>query len=142
MAKPRATMRKAFAYTLFFFAFLFTLAWMGGGYDAGMWLFSALVFGGVGWAILRGTRRDAEENEGAEKVHRQLAVLKLAEAEDGQLTVTEVAARLGWTLDVAQETMRSLEDGKRVTTTITDDGIMLYDFPELIHDPGRRTRLP
>lgn len=56
--------------------------------------------------------------------------------------MTEVAARLGWTLDVAQETMRSLEDGKRVTTTITDDGIMLYDFPELIHDPGRRTRLP
>jgi hypothetical protein len=114
---------------------------MGGGYGAGMWLFSALVFGGVGWAILRGMRRDAEVNEGAEKVHRQLAVLKLAEAEDGQLTVTEVAARLGWPLDVAQATMLSLEDGKRVTTTLTEDGIMLYDFPELIHDPGRRKHL-
>jgi uncharacterized membrane protein len=67
MAKPRGTLRKAFAYVLLFLAFLFTLAWMGGGYDAGMWLFSALVFGGVAWAILRGTRRDAEENEGAER---------------------------------------------------------------------------
>lgn len=141
MAKPRATLRKASAYILFFLAFLFMLAWMGGGYGAGRWLFSALVFGGVGWAILRSTRRDVEVNEGAEKVHRQLAVLKLAEAEDGQLTVTEVAARLGWPLDVAQATMLSLEDGKRVTTTLTDDGIMLYDFPELIHDPGRRKRL-
>ncbi len=141
MGKPRALGRRVTAYILFFLSFLFALVFVSEPSDQLPSLFSAAVAGGVAWLILRSIRRDLEVNEGAERVHRQLAVLRLAEAEDGQLTVTEIAAKLGWPLEVAQATMRSMEDGVRVTTTLTDEGVMLYDFPELIHDPGRRKRL-
>jgi hypothetical protein len=141
MGTPRALGRRVIAYILFFLSFLFALVFVSEPSDQLPSLFSAAVAGGVAWLILRSIRRDLEVNEGAERVHRQLAVLRLAEAEDGQLTVTEIAAKLGWPLEVAQATVRSMEDGVRVTTTLTDEGVMLYDFPELIHDPGRRKRL-
>ncbi|HEX2080051.1 MAG TPA: hypothetical protein VHG08_20195 [Longimicrobium sp.] len=140
MTKPRTAGRRALAYFLFFLAFLFALAFLGGGSDWHVSLFSCAVAATAAWLILRSVRRDLEGNQEAAHIQRQLAVLKLAEAEDGQLTVTEVAAKLGWSLDEAAATLRSLDDGVRVTTTLTDDGIMLYDFPELIHDPGRRNR--
>jgi hypothetical protein len=141
MSRPRTAGRRAFAYVMFFLAFLFALAFLGGDSEWPAALFSCAVAATVGWLMLRSVRRDLQENQEVARTHRQLAVLKLAEAEDGQLTVTEVAARLGWSLDDAAATLRSLDDGLRVTTTVTDEGIILYDFPELIHDPGRRKRL-
>ena len=141
MDKPRTAGRRAFAYFMFFLAFLFAVNLLAGGDGWLISLFCCAVAATVGTLVLRSVRRDLEENQEVALVHRQLAVLKLAEAEDGQLTVTEVAAKLGWSLDDAAATLRSLDDGLRVTTTLTDEGIILYDFPELIHDPGRRKRL-
>lgn len=141
MEKPRTAGRRAFAYFMFFLAFLFAIAFLAGGSGWLTSLFSCVVAATVGTLVLRSVRRDLEANHEETRIHRQLAVLKLAEAEDGQLTVTEVAARLGWSLEDAADTLRSLDDGLRVTTTLTDEGIILYDFPELIHDPGRRKRL-
>lgn len=132
-----ALLLRTVANILFFIAFLFGLASLNGRSEAGWLAFFGLASGSVGlairWLVKRGARKAAE----AARIQRQLAVLKLAEAEDGRLTVTEVAAKLGWTLKSAQAVLRALEDGVRVTTTTTDDGIMVYDFPELIYDPGR-----
>jgi hypothetical protein len=132
-----ALLLRTVALILFVIAFLFGLASLNGRSEAGWLAFFGIASGSVGlairWLVKRGARKAAE----AARIQRQLAVLKLAEAEDGRLTVTEVAARLGWTLRTAQGVLRALEDGVRVTTTTTDDGIMLYDFPELIYDPGR-----
>lgn len=133
--------KRIWAYVLFFIAFLYGIAFVDG---KGGWtvpLFSGLIAAGVAVLLLRSAWQDEERAAQVTVGERQLAVLKLAEAEDGQLTVTEVAARLGWSLDDAAATLRSLDDGVRVTTTLTDEGIILYDFPELIHDPGRRKRL-
>ena len=141
MEKPRTAGRRAFAYFMFFLAFLFAVNVLGGGDEWFVSLFCFAVAATVGTLVLRSVRRDLEENQEVKHIHRQLAVLKLAEAEDGQLTVTEVATKLGWSMEDAADTLRSLDDGVRVTTTLTDEGIILYDFPELIHDPGRRKRL-
>jgi hypothetical protein len=135
MEKPRTLGRRVFGYFFYFVSFLCCLAAIDGGSGRAGWLFTAAVAFGLGWLILRPVRRDP-------LAARQLAVLRLAAAEDGQLTVTEIAAKLGWTLEVAKATLVSMEDGVRVTTTFTDEGILLYNFPELIHDPGRRPALP
>lgn len=141
MTKPRTGGRRALAYFFFFLAFIFALAFLGGDSDWHIALFSTAVAATVGWLILRSVRRDLQGSKDALRVQRQLAVLRLAAAEDGQLTVTEVAAKLGWSMEDAADTLRSLDDGVRVTTTLTDEGIILYDFPEIIHDPERKNRL-
>lgn len=142
MAKRRGSRKKRiWAYILFFIAFIFGTAFIDGGSDWETSLFSALVAAGVATLLLRSAWQEEEKAAQVTRGDRQLAVLRLAESEDGQLTVTEVAAKLGWSIDDAAATLRSLDDGVRVTTTLTDEGIMLYDFPELIHDPGRKKRL-
>jgi hypothetical protein len=137
MTPVLALLLRTVAFILFFVAFLFGLASLNGRSEAGWLVFFGIASGSVGLAIRWLVKRGAREAQEAARVQRQLAVLKLAEAEDGRLTVTEVAAKLGWTLRSAQAVLRALEDGVRVTSTTTDDGIMLYDFPELIYDPGR-----
>ena len=141
MPTRRSRKKRIWAYILFFLAFLWGVSFIDGddGWQAS--LFSGLVAAGVAVMLLRSAWQDEEKAALVTANDRQLAVLRLAESEDGQLTVTEVAAKLGWSLDDAAATLRSLDDGVRVTTTLTDDGIILYDFHELIHDPGRRKRL-
>jgi hypothetical protein len=141
MATPRGSRKKRiWAYILYFIAFIFATAFIDGGDDWTSSLFSAVVAAGVATLLLRSVWKDEEKAAQVTVTERQLAVLRLAESEDGQLTVTEVAAKLGWSIDEAAATLRSLDDGVRVTTTLTDEGVILYDFPELIHDPGRKKR--
>lgn len=142
MATHRGSRKKRiWAYVLFFLAFLWGVSFIDGGDDWEVSLFSGLVSAGVAVLLLRSAWKDEEKAAQTTANERQLAVLRLAESEDGQLTVTEVAAKLGWSIEDAAATLRSLDDGVRVTTTLTDEGIILYDFPELIHDPGRKKRL-
>ena len=93
MTRPRTGGRRALAYFFFFLAFLFALAVLSGGDDSRASFFSGAVAAVVGWLILRSVRRDLAGSRDAARVQRQLAVLRLAEAEDGQLTVTEVATK-------------------------------------------------
>jgi hypothetical protein len=142
MATPRGSRKKrVWAYILYFIAFIYGVAFVDGDGDWKVPLFSAVVAAAVATLLLRSTWQDEERAAQVAAGERQLAVLRLAESEDGQLTVTEVAAKLGWSIDDAAATLRSLDDGVRVTTTLTDEGVILYDFPELIHDPGRKKRL-
>jgi hypothetical protein len=139
MAKPRGSRKKRiWAYILFFIAFLYGVAFVDGDGDWKVPLFCAIVAAGVATLLLRSAWQEEESTAETARGERQLAVVRLAESEDGQLTVTEVAAKLGWSIDDAAATLRSLDDGVRVTTTVTDEGVILYDFPELIHDPGRK----
>jgi hypothetical protein len=142
MTTPRGSRKKRiWAYILYFIAFIFATAFIDGGDDWESSLFSAVVAAGVATLLLRSAWQEEEKVAQVTAGERQLAVVRLAESEDGQLTVTEVAAKLGWSIDDAAATLRSLDDGVRVTTTVTDEGVILYDFPELIHDPGRQKRL-
>ena len=58
-------------------------------------------------------------------------MLQLDADRGGRLTVSEVAAQLGWTLPRAEKVLNSLEDGYRVSSDVTDEGLIVYDFREL-----------
>jgi hypothetical protein len=71
----------------------------------------------------------------------QTPVLKLAGERHGRLTVTEVAASLGWPLARAEKILNSLDDGWRVSSDITDEGVIVYQFRELQLGKDRGTLL-
>lgn len=62
----------------------------------------------------------------------QMNVLRLAGERQGRLTVTDVAASLAWPMRRAEKVLNSLDDGWRVNSTVTDDGVIVYEFRELL----------
>jgi hypothetical protein len=79
-----------------------------------------------GWNALQG-RRQAVQG----RIQRE--VLQLATEREGMLTVTEVAASLDLSLQAAEKVMDSLDDGFRVRSEITEEGVIVYHFPEVQH---------
>lgn len=66
----------------------------------------------------------------------QRKILKLASMKGGTLTVTEVAADLNLSLPTAEKILMSMDDGFRIRSEISDEGVIYYEFPELIHRKG------
>jgi hypothetical protein len=113
----------------------FTLIGLVTDFDIGE-LMTAFLLGGGGALLWRGAEKDRALARQGVLGQLQLQVLALAR-EDGRLTVTEVATRLGWPMERAETVLDSLEDGLRICSTPTDDGVIVYEFRELIHDPDR-----
>jgi predicted RNA-binding Zn-ribbon protein involved in translation (DUF1610 family) len=121
------------AYLLFAFAAMLTM--IAFGEEA----FEPLVFGAIsaagGVALWRSANNAREERRARLLVALQQPVLRLAAQRSGVLTVTDVAAALNWPMPRAEKVLNSLEDGLRVASTVTDEGVIVYEFRELMHAP-------
>jgi hypothetical protein len=93
--------------------------------------FSVLSAGG-GLLLRRSANRTRARRREALLAALQMRVLKLAGERQGRLTVTDVAASLGWPLRRAEKVLHSLDDGWRVDSEVTDDGVIVYEFRELL----------
>jgi len=69
----------------------------------------------------------------------QKSVLGLATEKGGTLTVTEVAASMNLSLPAAEKILEEMDDGFRVRSDVTDQGIIVYEFPEVTHHPRLQT---
>lgn len=63
----------------------------------------------------------------------QRQILRLAGRRGGSLTVTEVASDLNLSLPAAEKALVGMDDGFRVRSEITEEGIIIYEFPEVLH---------
>ena len=90
--------------------------------------------GGV--ALHLQANEEREERRAALISALQTPVLELAADRGGRLTVTEVAAALRWPLRRAEKVLHSLDDGWRVSSDITDEGVIVYEFRELLLGHG------
>ena len=63
----------------------------------------------------------------------QRKILRLATLKNGTLTVTEVAAEMNLSLPAAEKILTSMDDGFRVRSEISKDGVLYYEFPEVLH---------
>lgn len=63
---------------------------------------------------------------------QQNRVVRLARQRGGRLTVTETAADTGLTVEEAAEILKQLADGGFVEVEITDSGLIVYRFPEVL----------
>jgi hypothetical protein len=67
-------------------------------------------------------------------MHRiQRKILRLAAVKGGTLTVTEVATDLNLAIGAAEKILISMDDDLRVRSVISDEGVIVYEFPELMH---------
>jgi len=88
-----------------------------------------------GAALWRSANNAREERRAKLLVALQQPVLRLAATRAGLLTVTDVAAALNWPMPRAEKVLNSLEDGLRVASNVTDQGVIVYEFRELMHAP-------
>ena len=63
---------------------------------------------------------------------QQSRVVRLARQRGGRLMVTETAADTGLTVEEASEILKRLADGGFVEVEITDSGLIVYRFPEVL----------
>ena len=105
--------------------------------------FEAIVFGGMMGAAGTGSiwwgLKAREARRLALMGRLQRRVLRLATEKGGTLTVTEVAASLNLSLSAAENVLEDMDDGLRVRSDITNQGIIVYEFPEVRHRPQLET---
>ena len=93
------------------------------------------VIGAAGTATIWWGLKARQDRRQALMTRLQRRVLLLATEKGGTLTVTEVAASLDLSLSAAEGVLDGMDDGLRVRSDITDQGIIVYEFPELRHHP-------
>ena len=93
--------------------------------------------GVVGAAMLRGVLRERKRMAREDVDYREVAVLRLAEAEGGTLTATQVSTRMAWPVEMALATLRAVEDDGPVVSAVTDEGVLVFEFRELMHHSER-----
>jgi len=81
-----------------------------------------------GWKALQERRKKVMQ--GLER-----RILRLARVRAGTLTVTDVAAELDLSMEASESLLNEMEDGFRIRSDVTDDGIIVYEFPEVQHRP-------
>jgi hypothetical protein len=91
------------------------------------------VIGGTGSLTFYWGWHDLQERRKAIMERLQHKILRLARAKGGTLTVSEVAADINLGLPAAEKILTSMDDGFRVRSEISDEGVIYYEFPELLH---------
>jgi predicted RNA-binding Zn-ribbon protein involved in translation (DUF1610 family) len=121
------------SYLIFAFAAVLIMAGFGDGAPEAVFMGAmAAAGGGLLWKRANTVR---EERRAALLTGLQQPVLRLAAQRAGVLTVTDVAAALNWPMPRAEKVLNSLEDGLRVASSVTDEGVIVYEFRELMHAP-------
>jgi ribosomal protein L32 len=97
------------------------------------------VAGAGGTAMFWWGVKAQQERRRAVMAGLQKKVLGLATEKGGTLTVTEVAASMNLSLPAAEKILDEMDDGFRVRSDVTDQGIIVYEFPEVRHHPRLQT---
>ena len=98
------------------------------------------VMGAAGTATIWWGLKARQDRRRALMTRLQRRVLLLATEKSGTLTVTEVAAALNLSLPAAENVLESMDDGLRVRSDVTNQGIIVYEFPEVMHHPRLESR--
>jgi ribosomal protein L32 len=121
------------AWLLFIFGAFLMIPALGEGEPAAAVI--AAISAGAGALLWNKANSAREERRERLLVALQQPVLRLAAQRQGVLTVTDVAAALNWPMPRSEKVLNSLEDGLRVASTVTDEGVIVYEFRELMHAP-------
>jgi hypothetical protein len=102
------------------------------GAEGGLIAAGSLIGGGGSLGFYWGWH-DLQQRRKAIMQRIQRKILRLAKAKGGTLTVSEVAADINLGLPAAEKILTSMDDGFRVRSEISDEGVIYYEFPELLH---------
>ncbi|HEX8394431.1 MAG TPA: hypothetical protein VF665_18945 [Longimicrobium sp.] len=125
---------------LAFFAMMIMMLGIGEGEPAAF--FVGVMVGGLAAWTYSAARKKRERRREALVQALQQHVLRLAGERNGLLTVTDVASSLGWSLPRAEKILNSLEDGLRIVSEVTNEGVIVYEFREVRHAELIRATAP
>lgn len=109
-----------------------SMAIVGGIVNLETWAIAAgSVLGTAGSGMFFWGWRALQDRRAALTQSLERRVLQLATQRGGTLTVTDVAAELDLSLPAAEKVLVGMDDGFRVTSDVTDEGILLFEFPEV-----------
>lgn len=91
------------------------------------------VLGAAGAGSFAWGWRSLQERRAALRHALERRVLHLATVRGGTLTATEVASHLDLSLTAAEGVLIGMDDGFRVRSEVTDEGVLVFEFPELRH---------
>jgi hypothetical protein len=63
----------------------------------------------------------------------RVQIYKLAYKLGGRITVSDIVVETGLEVEEAEELIESMVDNQRVRMEVQDDGLVIYEFPELIN---------
>ena len=129
---PSGIGRRVFGAGLGVMATLLITGGITGGMDGPPIFVGALLGMGGSGMFLWGWRALQERRQAVLQILNR-KVLRLATRSGGVLTVTEVAAELDLSLEAAEKVMVGMDDGFRVRSDISEEGVLYYEFPEVVH---------
>ena len=80
----------------------------------------------------RGHREEAPAREYPRRGRLENRVFRLAYKLGGRLTVSDLVVDLDFSIEEAESFLDQLVDSTRVTMEVRDDGLVYYEFPEII----------
>jgi hypothetical protein len=89
--------------------------------------------GGITWYLSRRLHEGAGRARARVNENR---ILRLARERGGRLTTMEAATETGLTAVEAEAILKALAEGGFIEIEVTDAGIMIYRFPEVLYAPG------
>ena len=92
----------------------------------------SLVFGAAGAVAFASSVKARQARRAAVMRRAQAQVLDLARAQGGILPAPEVASRLDLSLEGAERVLLSLDDGFRIRSEVTKEGLLVFEFPEIL----------
>ncbi len=96
----------------------------------------------AGSALLLSGRRALQKRRQAVFNRLCRRVLMLARQRGAVVTVTEVATELDLSLPAAEKLLQAMDDGLRVRSEVSEEGIIYYEFPEVKHGAKLREIAP
>jgi len=103
------------------------------GVHAGLIVFFSGTLAAGGWMTRRGFGLRLPGRSAAHLEHEQ-RILALARAQHGRLTIAEVAALCGLSLDVSKEELDRMHRKGIADIDLTATGVLVYSFPGLTPD--------
>jgi hypothetical protein len=92
---------------------------------------------GVGGLFIRshftGKRKALFNQEKAIQEQREKQIIRLAQQKGGRLTIPEIAVDTSMTTTEAEEFMREMTAKGYVDMQVTDAGVIVYEFYEIVH---------
>mgnify|MGYP003573460007 CR=1 FL=1 len=90
-----------------------------------------VILGGILWLL---SKRLDEAARAVRRRRQENRILRLARDRGGRLMVTETAADTELTVVEAEEILKSLAEGGFVELEVTDSGLVVYRFPEVLYE--------
>ena len=78
------------------------------------------------------SRHDDNGESRARRRNLEPRIFQLAHRLHGSLTVSDVVIETGATASEVEQLLQSLVDNNRVRMEVRDDGLIFYEFPEII----------